>query len=98
MRTTLDLPDTLLKEAKITAVQRGVTLRELFTQALRAELAASGAVSPDSPYREGSPVSMSVEEDRPGRRLRFPLIPSQNPGALTGSEALLRTLEEEEIR
>lgn len=38
MRTTLDLPDELLKRAKIVAVERGTTLRELVADALRREL------------------------------------------------------------
>lgn len=41
MRTTLDLPDELLKRAKIAAVERGVTLRELVGSALRKDLAAA---------------------------------------------------------
>jgi hypothetical protein len=40
MRTTLDLPDELLKRAKIAAVERGVTLRELIGSALVRDLAA----------------------------------------------------------
>ena len=40
MRTTLDLPDELMKRAKIAAVKRGSTLRELFAEALRGLLAA----------------------------------------------------------
>lgn len=39
MRTTLDLPDDLLKRAKIVAVERGATLRELVTDGLRRALA-----------------------------------------------------------
>ena len=38
MRTTLDLPDDLLKRAKIAAVERGTTLRELMEAALKREL------------------------------------------------------------
>jgi len=40
VRTTLDLPELLLKRAKIEAVQRGTTLRELVGQALERELSA----------------------------------------------------------
>lgn len=40
MRTTLDLPDELLKRAKIAAVERGVTLKDLIGSALRQELDA----------------------------------------------------------
>lgn len=39
MRTTIDLPDDLLKQAKILAVQRGTSLRDLVSAGLRAELA-----------------------------------------------------------
>lgn len=35
MRTTLDLPDELMKRAKIAAVERGSTLRELVSEGLR---------------------------------------------------------------
>jgi hypothetical protein len=35
MRTTLDLPDDLMKRAKIAAVRRGSTLRDLIAEALR---------------------------------------------------------------
>lgn len=38
MRTTLDLPDALLRRAKIAAVERGTTLRELVSAALSKEL------------------------------------------------------------
>lgn len=38
MRTTLDLPDELLKRAKIEAVQRGTSLRDLVGAALQREL------------------------------------------------------------
>lgn len=38
MRTSIDLPDELLREAKIAAVNRGVTLREIVTEALDHEL------------------------------------------------------------
>lgn len=38
MRTSIDLNDRLLTLAKQTAAKRGVTLREIFEQALRAYL------------------------------------------------------------
>lgn len=38
MRTTLDLPDELLKRAKIEAVERGTNLRDLVGAALEREL------------------------------------------------------------
>ncbi len=41
MRTTSDIPEDLLKRAKIEAVQRGTTLRELVGVALERELTAA---------------------------------------------------------
>lgn len=38
MRTTLDLPDDVMRRAKITAVERGSTLRQLVIDALQREL------------------------------------------------------------
>jgi len=38
MKTTLDIPDTLLRRAKILAAKEGLTLRDLISQALQAEL------------------------------------------------------------
>jgi hypothetical protein len=38
MRTTLDLPDDILRKAKITAVERGSSLRQLVIDALRREM------------------------------------------------------------
>lgn len=38
MKTTLDLPDDLMIEAKATAARRRITLRELFTRALERDL------------------------------------------------------------
>ena len=43
MRSTSDLPDDLLKRAKIAAVKRGSTLRDLVAEALRRLLADQGA-------------------------------------------------------
>ena len=39
MRTTFDLPDDLMKRAKIAAVKRGSSLRDLVAEALRLLLA-----------------------------------------------------------
>jgi len=38
MRTTLELPDGLLKRAKIDAVRRGITLKELVARGIEREL------------------------------------------------------------
>jgi len=63
MRTSIDLPDELLREAKIAAVNRGVTLREFVTEALDRELHGTPA-SPkglDFPLiRSGVPGSLRI--------------------------------------
>ncbi len=41
MKTTLELPDALLIEAKAAAARQRITLRKLFTRALEKELAPS---------------------------------------------------------
>lgn len=39
MRTTVDIPDSVFRTAKRVAVEKGCTLRDLVTEALRHELA-----------------------------------------------------------
>ena len=43
MRTTFDLPDNLMKRAKIAAVKRGSTLRDLVAEGLHRVLAERAA-------------------------------------------------------
>ena len=38
MKTTIELPDVMFRQAKALAAARGVTLRQLFTEALEEEL------------------------------------------------------------
>ncbi len=40
MKTTVEIPDTLMRSAKIRAVREGSTLREILTEALQQYLAA----------------------------------------------------------
>lgn len=49
MKTTLELPDQLLRTAKATAARKGVTLRVFFTEALEAKLAS--AENREEPWR-----------------------------------------------
>lgn len=55
MKTTIELPDDLMESAKIAAARRRVTLKQLFTQALRKELSGHPA------HGVGS---FQVDEDR----------------------------------
>ncbi|MBU3061089.1 hypothetical protein KO481_06085 [Nocardia sp. NEAU-G5] len=41
MRTTIDLPAELMQAAKIAAVERGISLKDLFTKALAHEIGAT---------------------------------------------------------
>jgi hypothetical protein len=51
MKTTIDLPDPLFRKAKAKAAERGQTLKDLFTEALRdkpgGDDAKSGKGEPD---------------------------------------------------
>ena len=42
MKTTIELPDELLREAKATAARQGTSLKDLLTAALRSHLARPG--------------------------------------------------------
>ena len=42
MKTTLDIPDPLFREAKMVAAREGITLRAVVTRALQAELQRGG--------------------------------------------------------
>ena len=67
MRTSIDLPDEVLRQAKIAAVQRGSSLRQLVIDALRREMEAPSSrrrqrltsppvkLAADSPLRGLSP-------------------------------------------
>lgn len=43
MKTTLDIPDPLFREAKMVAARDGTTLRAVVTEALQAELERRGS-------------------------------------------------------
>ena len=45
MKTTLEMPDSVLRQAKSAAAERGIPLREFVTQAVREKLAAKATVA-----------------------------------------------------
>lgn len=49
MKTTIEIPDPLFRKAKSRAAERGQTLKELVTEALRDKLAVSGSKSRRGP-------------------------------------------------
>lgn len=48
MKTTIELPDPLFRRAKSAAVEEGVTLKQLFTEALESRLDPHGRVAKKS--------------------------------------------------
>jgi hypothetical protein len=69
MRTTLELPDDILRRAKIEAVERGSTLRQLVIDALQREMASTERprkrltkppikLAADAPLRSMSPEAV----------------------------------------
>ena len=79
MRTTIDLPADLLKQAKICAVQRGSTLRDLVAAGLRAELMRTNP----TPLAVPRLPSLSLPADAPVLRMS----PAQISQALHLEEA-----------
>lgn len=65
MRTTIDIPDELMKKAKIKAIEEGVSLKKLFTGILEKELAGTQS-NQKAPWKElegmGSANNLSPEE------------------------------------
>ena len=58
MRTTLDIPDNVMKKAKIMAIQEGVALKVIVTRALKKEV--TQPTDPDRPEK----VWRALEEIR----------------------------------
>jgi hypothetical protein len=75
MRTTIDLPDPLFREAKTRAVEDGTTLRALITNYIEAGLRGKTApLSANQRLRSPSPVAIRRE---PGAVLVRPLTNRQ---------------------
>jgi hypothetical protein len=69
MRTTIELPDHIMKKAKIKAVEEGISLKEFFIRSLEKELQGSGTPGPGAgkaPWKQligqGSAEGLSPEE------------------------------------
>lgn len=72
MRTTIDLPDELIREAKAIAARRGTSLKTVICSAVEEEVRKT--------------------ERKAGRRVKFPLLPSREPGRLKLSNADIEDL------
>lgn len=57
MKTTIELPDTMLRQAKIFAAARGVTLKRFFIEALEEQFRRCsnepGTRTPEAPWMDG---------------------------------------------
>jgi len=81
MRTTLDLPDEVLRRAKIEAVERGSTLRQLVIDALQREMAASAR-----PRRRLDRAPVKLAADAPLRVLSPDQVKRLDAEAVASSE------------
>jgi hypothetical protein len=53
VKTTFELPDSLFRSAKSAAAQAGISLRELFTQAIAEKLQPKGSANAEKPWMKG---------------------------------------------
>lgn len=67
VRTTLDLPDALLRQLKAKAALEGTTLKELMRT-----LVERGLRAPVDPNRKSSPASAGLPSIKLGRPLNLP--------------------------
>ncbi len=89
MKTTLDLPDDLLIEAKTLAARRKTTLKAIVESALRREIRpASDLENPDPARFEVGPFGI----------LRIRKVPGSPPATVAQVRALQDDLDEEEVR
>lgn len=86
MRTTIDLPDELFREAKTRAVQQGTTLKNLMTHYIRCGLRDPSRAMPATPAR------------RPPPPVAIRRIPGQEPTPARSNRQLHAILEGEEVR
>ena len=56
MRTTIDLPNALIRKAKIKAAKEGITLKELFIKSLEAELDGNTSSKSHDKLLEDAPL------------------------------------------
>ena len=50
VKTTVEIPDALFRQAKAAAAEQGASLKEFFTQALRQHLRASAGTPPEKAW------------------------------------------------
>lgn len=86
MRTTIDLPDDLFREAKTRAIQKGTTLKNLVIQYIQSGLRGSPKGTPRERTRRAAPP-VAIQRNPAGA-----LVPART------NRELHLILQEEEIR
>jgi hypothetical protein len=88
MKTTLELDDDLLTEAKAVAAKRKVTLKAIVEHALRRELAPAPEIANPDPERfEVGPLGFLILKRRPGETITLKQV-----------QAVQEELDDEELR
>ena len=64
MKTTLEIPQDLFRDAKATAAKRGITLKKLFTEALEEKLRAPDEVQGKARFKYFGALSELHEENQ----------------------------------
>lgn len=49
MKTTVEIPDALFRQAKVAAAQQGLSLKDFFTDAVKQKLRGKAAGTPEQP-------------------------------------------------
>jgi len=83
MRTTLDLPDDILRRAKIAAVKRGSSLRQLVADALSREIEEAAP----STRRRMSRPPIKLAADAPLRKLSPDAVKRLDAGLVAEAES-----------
>ena len=85
MRTTIDLPEELFREAKTRAVQQGKTLKELVAECIRSGLQRPSVGTQGKPvHREPPPVAIRKNQGR----ARAPALSNRQLNAILEDEEL----------
>ena len=69
MKTTLDLPDDLMRAVKIRAAEENRKLKDIITELLRRGLAQPSAVPPTARQRVRLPLVQCAHAARPGEEM-----------------------------
>ena len=95
MRTTIDIPDEILRQAKAQAALRGIRLKELIAEALEKSLFLTDSPNSQAVDTEGQPDLQVL-----GEGCVFPLIRGACGPALPTltNEKIGQVLEEEEVK